>query len=291
MRYHPNLRPQRVPFRLTFTAAGAGGSTVRQLTLWVEGTSLRSGLPAPDGMPSTSIGPRDAIANLSRNWAGYVVAGASSFSEASGAWTVPSLDCAATPSALSSTWVGLGGAPTSASDAEGPLLQSGVDDFRVDGRQVDRAWWELYPSIPNESHPFARFPVNPGDDLSATVAQTPAGEWETELVDETTGLTAVSVVGEGWFVASSLTGRLEGRVLGVSRGLTYLGGDTAEWIVEEPQGPLADFGTITFRDLTTSEPGWDFGSAIPLSLDQGGAVIASPIPNGEVDSFDVNYSS
>lgn len=77
----------------------------------------------------------------SANWAGYTWASTSLVTGVSGTWTVPTLDCAATPNATMASWVGTGGAGGSSGD----LLQTGVQSDCANGTQQDVGWWQEQP--------------------------------------------------------------------------------------------------------------------------------------------------
>jgi hypothetical protein len=230
----------------------------------------------------------------SSNWSGYVVQGGSTLITAvSGQWTVPTLDCADTPNGGESTWVGTGGAEGSSGD----LLQTGVEDDCVDGVQQDSGWWELAPEY--ASFEFSSFPVSPGDSIEAFIFQitsgctTNCGQWETLVEDLTTGFEGIEVTTEGWGVAP--IGSSTFTYQGTSPTLTYGGGYTGEWIVEdyEQSGsyvPFANYGTVSFSDLglaglspwyLTAGEGWE--------MVQNGVVLSTPSAPGS-DSFSVSYT-
>ncbi|OYV95967.1 MAG: hypothetical protein B7Z73_01595, partial [Planctomycetia bacterium 21-64-5] len=94
----------------TFTATSPSGASA---TATVSVTQVASVAPAP---------------TASSNWSGYVVPSSSALiTEAAGQWTVPTLDCAATPAGHVATWVGIGGVAWATGGSSGALLQTGVD--------------------------------------------------------------------------------------------------------------------------------------------------------------------
>ena len=233
--------------------------------------------------------------STSTNWSGYVVPASSVVTSASGAWTVPILNCVATPNASSATWVGTGGALASSGASSGDLLQTGVEDDCVNGAQVDQAWWEMVPNVPNVEQPFSSFPVSPGDSMSAQVYQEPSGQWATVLQDTTTGLQGVMITGDAWFVSEISTNVVVGATQGSTAAMTYAGGSSAEWIVEVPTNgadgslmPFANFGAITFSNVETSLAGWALALGDQWEIVQNGVVLAAPsAANGAV--FTVTY--
>jgi hypothetical protein len=222
-------------------------------------------------------------------WSGYVIPSSSQlFTEVSGDWTVPSLDCSATPNAGVGIWVGIGGWGTS-----GVLLQTGITNTCVNGVQQDIGWWEEYPSVPNHSQVFSNFPVSPGDSIAASVYQGSTGAWETRVDDLSTGLSGVMVTGEGWGVMVDGSGTFPEQ--GSTADLSYSGGYTAEWIVEDytlPSGALvsfADYGTVSFTGITTSLPSWSLTPNEAVEMVQGGVVLSTPSA-ASGDGFSVSYT-
>ncbi len=219
------------------------------------------------------------------NWSGYVLPSDSAvFTDVSAQWTVPTLNCADTPNAVSFTWVGIGGYGWSTGGTSGTLLQTGTNDGCVNGVQQDYGWFEEYPSDPNYSQGFANFPVSPGDTMEAYVFQTSGGSWETLLNNLTTGLSAIMVTGEGWGVSPTpASGPIAFTYQGTTTDLSYSGGYTAEWVTEDPTGssgsysPFANYGTVTFTNLETNLPsGWLLPNSDGVEMVQNGAVLSVP---------------
>src|ERR1019366_4292737 len=176
----------------------------------------------------TTTTPTPFTGSISSNWSGYVLPSSAILTETSAQWILPTLNCTDTVNADSSTWVGIGGFEWSTGGSSGALLQTGTDDGCVNGVQQDNGWWELYPV--NSEQPFSSYPVLPGNSMEAYVYQESNGAWVTQLNNLTTGLSGTMVTGEGWGVApigASFTYQ------GPTAGLTYSGGYTAEWIVED----------------------------------------------------------
>jgi hypothetical protein len=162
--------------------------------------------------------------SVSDNWAGYVQGG--TYTMVGGEWTVPLLDCAATPGGLTADWVGVNGW-----DSNGGLFQDGtMSQCSSSGVQVDYAWWT------DEGEGYSvelLYGVAPGDVIFARVWEEAGGSWAYSVRDLTTGQSASAP--------------------GVST--PYGAGVTAEWIAEDPGCPpapyhslcrLADFGTVHF---------------------------------------------
>lgn len=193
-------------------------------------------------------------------WAGYAVTmgGGKSFSSVSGSWTEPSVSCTGTQAAAA-FWVGLDGLFPTLRTVE----QIGTDsDCTKQGKTVSPsyyAWWEMYPSA---SVPFGtKYPVSPGDVLTASVSQT-GGVGGSVVLSMSSS--------KGW--SFTTTQKMIGNAV------------TAEWITETPKingkiPPLADFGSVTFTGTEAS------GQAIPsfspyyeLTLANGNTARAVPGP-------------
>jgi Peptidase A4 family len=259
----------------TFVATSGGGQTATSSQVLVQ--------PAPA-----------AFQNLI--WSRYVVPSSTLLTHVSGAWIVPTLNCSDTPNAGASTWVGIGGYGWPTGGTSGALLQTGIADQCVNGAQTDFAWFELYPSVPNGSKSYRSFPVSPGDSIAAAVFQATSGAWETKVDDLTTGLSGIMVTGAGWGVAPDANSAQPFPEQGTTSGLTYTGGYTAEWIVEDfavgsasSLVPLANYGTVTFSSLQTSLTSWSLTPGEAVAIAQNGAMFSTPSAP-TADGFSVSYT-
>jgi len=267
--------------RLTYgvRVRGADGRAV-QRTVTV--TQRAASATQPTGAPRQST-----------NWSGYVVPSTTALTSVGGEWTVPMLDCSATPNGGVAIWVGIGGYPSPPDAASGSLLQTGITADCIDGAQQNRAWWEQYPSEPNRSADFAGFPIAPGDRIQAAVFIGPTGAWETRVDDLTTGLEGVMTIGGGWGVRAD-AGDGSFTPQGHTTNLSFSGGFTAEWIVEDyaelgSPVPLAAYGTVDFSGLTTSLPSWSLTAAEGVEIVQNGVVRSVP-STPTAAGFSVSYS-
>lgn len=231
---------------------------------------------------------------LSSNWSGYVLPSNTLVTETSGRFVVPTLNCSQTPNAGMSTWVGTGGA----GPGTGDLLQTGVRSDCTGGVQYDdAAWWELVPPLPEQD--FNSMSISPGDTLQASVWHNSDGSGGTRLDDLTTGVSGLLNIGRsyGTILDSNPTVWFDRE--GSAAGVTYSGGYTSEWIVEDYEEaganvPFADFGTVRFSDLTTSAPSW--GGPPPSGNEYGindpnGFLLAAPSPlDSSGPGFSVTYT-
>ncbi len=232
----------------------------------------------------TQSGPPPPAHYSSNNWSGYVVPSSSALiTDASGHFAVPTLNCADTPTGEVSTWVGIGGQPWSTGGSSGALLQTGINSSCVGGSQTNAAWWEVVPATPNTEQIFTNFPVAAGDQIQAFVYQQANGSWETLLNDVNTGLSALMVTGESWGVGPTTAGTITFTNQGSAVNISYDGGYTAEWIVEDPTDtstaavyPFANFGTVTFTNMLTSLSPWSLTTDEEWAIVQGGLTLATP---------------
>jgi Peptidase A4 family len=248
---------------VTFSASGPSGQTTASTTLTRQ---------PPSYSPSS-------------NWSGYVESSNSIVYEVSGRFTVPTLDCSKTPNASISTWVGIGGV-----HAPDDLLQTGVESDCSGGVQVDDpAWWEEYPEV--YAVTFDSMSVSPGDQIDASVGKQSDGTWVTRVDDLSTGISGVMTMSSGGYVEFGT--RLDSNPNswhvqeGYGTGFYFAGGYTAEWIVEDfdecsggscTPAPFADFGKVTFSDLSVDSSSPDPMSAEPVGLVQNSVPLSLPTP-------------
>ena len=246
---------------------------------------------------SAPTAPTPQFDNPSPNWSGYVVPSSSALvTGISGDWTVPLLNCSDTPGGDVSMWVGIGGEEWATGGSSGALLQTGISSECVDGAQQNEAWWEVVPATPNDETFFANFPVLPGDEIQASVYETTTGAWQTKVTDVNTGLTAAMITGDIWGVGETAAGTIDEQ--GSSVNYHYSGAYTAEWIVEDPEqgsatpgGPLfpfANFGSVTFSNMTSSFTSWSLTPDEEWGIVQNGVTLAAPTDsttNGFTDTY------
>lgn len=83
-------------------------------------------------------------------------------------------------------------------------------------------------------------------------------------------------------------------VQGDTTGLSYSGGYTAEWIVEDPSTAsglvsFANYTTVTFSNLATSLSSWDLSADEGWEIVQDATVLSTPSLPGN-DEFSVSNS-
>jgi len=206
------------------------------------GTHLSRPLELTDG-PSNST-----HADYSSNWTGAVlIATTATYKTVTGTFTVP------TPKAPSggsgtysaSAWVGIDGDTCGSA-----ILQTGLD-FTVSGGSVSYdAWYEWYPDY---AYDFSGITFKAGDSVKLTVTATSTKAGSATIQNLTSGKT----------VTKSITSS------------SALCEENAEWIVEDYEEgsslvPLANWGTVTFTNISPSASGADL-----ITLKQGSTVLSS----------------
>jgi peptidase A4-like protein len=117
--------------------------------------------PASSAASNSSTGSGPATSSIidSTNWAGYAAAHpGTAFRYIRATFFVPYVDCATTPNAFSSHWVGLDGLNSKT------VEQLGIESGCSGATTQYYAWYEMYPG--NESSVFT---VKPGNSIVASV--------------------------------------------------------------------------------------------------------------------------
>lgn len=203
------------------------------------------------------------IANVqySSNWAGAVITSPPSgqtFNAVSGKFNVPkpSVPSGSSGSYSASAWVGIDGDTYSAA-----ILQAGVDfTANSDGSTTYNAWYEWYPDY---AYDFSGFPFTAGDEISVSITSSSSSKGKVVLQNLTSGKS----------VSKSLS---------APSSSSHLGGQNAEWIVEDfdqggSQVSFANFGTITFSSCTakTASQTLSASGASAIDIKQNGQVLTS----------------
>jgi hypothetical protein len=283
------VKPKRVRCngRLSLTLDRAGDAT-----RWTFRFRARDGRGRGTTVRRTLVRRRPPFL-VSANWAGYFVPSNDPVTEVSGEFTVPTLDCGHIPHSGVSTWVGTGGVGGSSGD----LLQTGVRSNCILGSQaVNPAWWALFPAYREVD--FDSGFVSAGDSIRASVTKNADGSWTTRLDDLTSGISGIMTTGDAYGTVSDSNPTVWLEQDGTAANVSYAGGYTADWIVEdfEERGrlaTLADFGTIGFTNLTTSlPPSWILtspeGVGIGDALGNLWAIPSQPDPSSR--GFSVSYN-
>jgi hypothetical protein len=190
----------------------------------------------PAGALAKASGPQNAAD--STNWSGYAVTGSSgAFGSVSSSWTEPATDCSGSSTdQYAAFWVGLDG------DNSGSVEQTGTDSD-CNGSSPDYyGWYEMYPASPV----YFSNPVEPGDNITASVTFSGTETYTLVLTDAT----------QGW------TQNITENESGLDR-------SSAEVITEAPSSesgvlPLADFGTVNYSSSDVS--GSSLGGQSPTAI-------------------------
>jgi hypothetical protein len=235
---------------------------------------------------------RHATAVSSSNWAGYADTN-DTFNSVSSSWTEPTVNCSSSdtslsgllgsgssllggPGAASAFWVGLDGYNSTS------VEQLGTDSDCDSGTPSYYAWYEMYP---NPSVTLSsQYPVQPGDQMSASVTANSAGtSFTLEIKDATAG----------WTFSTAQTGS------GFAR-------SSAEVIAEAPSSctvlfcsevPLADFGQINFSGSGVADSAGTNGTlstfdANEITMADNGTTLATPSSLGsDGSSFSVQWNN
>ena len=215
----------------------------------------------------------------SQNWFGYnqgtLEKGGGLFNSVSGDWTVPSATQHTSGQAeSSSTWIGIGGGciDTTCLTSDNTLIQTGTEqDVDSSGKASYSAWWEL---IPAPGLTISNMTVQPGDHMSATIAETVPNSnvWNITLKNVTRNQTFTTTVP---YTSTHAT---------------------AEWIQETPlligtDGTgLADLPNLTTNSFTGAKtngaPAGLKSSEQMQLIDSNNRVIGAPsAPNSTADGF------
>ena len=248
-----------------YTWAVVAGALPAGLTLSSGG--IITGTPAAAGaygatVAATDSAGRRATARLSLfvtassipyeespNWSGYAVTGGP-FTSVAGTFTVPNLT-AGTGGLATAEWVGIDGE----TQGDSSLIQAGVaEDYDPGtGAVLVHAWWEILPALETP----VQLTVQPGDEVTVTIAQTSGGVWQITIADDTNG---------GSFTTQQ----------------PYSGPATsAEWIVEAPTDgatgqiqPLGQYTpSVTFTNVQSTGPQ---EPAVALQMEQHGIAVSTP---------------
>lgn len=258
-------------------------SLLATASVWAQ-TASSATAPSTTNDTPRRHGPRIAVGTLpnqmlsgihvftSSNWSGYAVVG-EEFTQATGTWIVPAVDCSSSPYSSVSFWVGIDGWD------DATVEQTGTDSDCDDGHPKYYAWVEFAPKA---GVTIKSVPVSPGDRMSADVIYD-GSQFVVTTTNTTTG-------------DSSTTTAIVPKAKRTS----------AEWIAEANGYFLSDFGTVHFgpdftaiggnsaTDSSTSGPIGAFGKKTQASVIVDGKQADLAVPSFlSVDgtSFNVDWWS
>ena len=225
-------------------------------------------------------------ATSTESWCGYVV-GLNlrnpvnySVTKVSGSWIVPNVASSSSPSTNCSIWVGIDG-------YGGPTVeQLGTEhDFR-DGKQSHYAWYEMFPA---PSNMIVGFPVEPGDQISASVIYIPLNTFLPVNADLFV-MQIFNITKRVYTIIPQVTTSLMQRMC-------------AEWVVEAPwlnvTLPLSNFGIAHLFNCTAvingvesgiNNPAWQYDSI--NMVNPAGVIKAAPSAlSADGKSFSVSWKN
>jgi hypothetical protein len=167
------------------------------------------------------------------NWSGYAVQADSPFTDVRGSWKEPSVTCTSSAHLFASFWVGIDGYSSNS------VEQLGTDSDCRGTTPKYYAWYEMYPAD-SVNISSTKYPVNPGDTLTAEVHRT--GTSYTLSISSSAGWT-----------------------FSITKSASGLEDSSAEWIAESPEvcdpgcslAKLPDFSAVKFSGSEASAGGTD----------------------------------
>lgn len=217
-------------------------------------------------------GSSSADVQYSKNWAGVVrenPPASGTYTAVSATFTVP--DPTATDNSgdmqAVSAWVGIDGDTYTQA-----ILQTGVDSYIQNGEKSYDAWYEWYPNVAENFD----LGITAGDVIVARVESKSPSEGVAIIENKSSGKTAT-------------------KTLSAPSETATLGGQNAEWIVEDFNSgntmvPLVNFGKVTFTGAQAKTQDGDYGvnNAETLHIQQNNKVLAHVNIEGD-NQFSVSY--
>lgn len=239
------------------------------------GVLSRNSNPADRNTDSVLLkdGSDGSDVQYSKNWAGVVRESpppSGTYTAVSATFTVP--DPTATDNSgdmqAASAWVGIDGDSYTKA-----ILQTGIDAYIQNGQKTYDAWYEWYP---NPATNFPNFGLQAGDVIVATVRSDSPSHGVAILENQSSGQTV-------------------SQTLSAPSTSATLGGQNAEWIVEDFNSgasmvPLVNFGSVVFSGVQAEAGGAAYGvnDGEVLDIQQNGKLLAKV----DIDSdtqFTVSY--
>jgi len=210
-------------------------------TQFVNGYEYEAVFTNSGGTATSGAAQLTFLAN-SFNWAGYVDTGGT-FSAVSAKWVVPTVTCSGTSALVAVQWVGIDGFNSST------VEQDGTETSCAGSTPQYSAWYEMFGDASVNGGYMVTlstslYHVSPGDSMTASVL-TSGGQWTLKVVDNTAGWTFSTVI------TSSAPTAVSAEVITESPGVCT-GSCT--------QAALADFGTVTFTNISVTSSTTGTGS-------------------------------
>ncbi|KAJ5929877.1 hypothetical protein N7454_006827 [Penicillium verhagenii] len=236
------------------------------------GVLSRQSMPAEKNGVLLKDGGESAEIQYSKNWAGVVreqPPASATYTAVSATFTVPNptaTDNSGDMQAVSA-WVGIDG-----DTYTNAILQTGIDAYIQNGEQTYDAWYEWYPNSA----------VNFDLDLSG-------GDVIVAKVQSLSPSKGVAII------ENKSTGQKVTKTLDAPSASATLGGQNAEWIVEDFNSgsdmvPLVNFGEIQFTGTQAKAGGQNYGvnDGEVLDIQQNGNLLANVTIESDT-AFVVSY--
>ncbi|KAJ5114156.1 Concanavalin A-like lectin/glucanases superfamily [Penicillium angulare] len=227
----------------------------------------KNGVLLKDGGDSTDV-------QYSKNWAGVVrenPPASGTYTAVSATFTVPNPTATDNSGNMqaASAWVGIDGDTYAKA-----ILQTGIDSYIQNGVKSYDAWYEWYP---NSAENFD-LDLSEGDVIVAKVESSSPSKGVAIIENQSSGKTVT-------------------KTLSAPSTSATLGGQNAEWIVEDFNSgssmvPLVNFGEVTFTGAQAAAAGGEYGvnDGEVLNIQQNGKVLAKVDVQSDTE-FTVTYQS
>jgi len=219
------------------------------------------------------------------SWCGYVVGSSLrnpvnySVSKVSGSWIVPHVSRSEVASTSCSIWVGIDG-------YGGPTVeQLGTEHDWINGQESHYAWYEMFPLGSNQ---IVGFPVEPGDQISASVIYIPLNTF-LPVTSDLFVLQIFNMTKKVYTIIPAITSSHMQRMC-------------AEWVVEAPwlnvTLPLSNFGVAHLFNCTAvingiegaiNNPAWQYDNITMVNPIGVPKAVTSPL-SIDGKSFSVSWA-
>ena len=229
----------------TWSAISGATSTSYAVTStqFVNGYEYEAVFSNVSGSATTGAAQLTYLRN-SNNWAGYVDTGGT-FSAVSAEWVVPTVTCSGTSALMAVQWVGIDGAGSSTVEQDGTATNC------AGATPQYNAWYEMYgdASVNNGymvTLSTSMYHVSPGDSMTSSVLLS-GSQWTLKVVDNSAGWTFSTIISSPNPAPAAVSAEVITESPGVCSGSCS-------------EASLADFGTVTFTNISISSSTTGTGS-------------------------------
>jgi len=243
-------------------ASWADGSPSFVASASQNGDEYRAVFSNQAGSATTVAVTLTVLAESTTNFSGYIdyAQPGQAFTAVSANWVVPSVTCQPGATSWAAQWPGIGDGSS--------VEQDGTETDCFGGSPSYWAWYEMFgdPAVSGGyAVPLstATYPVLPGDEMTGSVTLT----------------------GSTWVLALSDSTQHWNFQIAIASPSPQLSQDSAEWMVEDPNGcspcqPLAQFSPVQFSAASATVNG-QTGSissfpSVAMAIDQGSTLLSAP---------------